>query len=81
LCSKQWYGLADAAVEDAFYDSQALRGFAGVDLNRDPAPDAATVPHFRHWQERLRLTKDDNAQRPVLDSKAGGCGRCKAIGL
>jgi transposase, IS5 family len=25
---QQWYGLADEAVEDAFYDSQALRGFA-----------------------------------------------------
>ena len=33
---QQWYGLADEAVEDAFYDSQALRGFAGIDLNRDP---------------------------------------------
>jgi len=29
---QQWYGLADEAVEDALYDSQALRGFAGIDL-------------------------------------------------
>ena len=26
---QQWYGLADEALEDALYDSQALRGFAG----------------------------------------------------
>src|SRR3954453_12253468 len=53
---QQWYGLADEAVEDAFYDSQALRGFAGIALNRDPVPDATTVLHFRHWLERHDLT-------------------------
>jgi hypothetical protein len=25
---QQWYGLADAALEDALYDSHALRSFA-----------------------------------------------------
>jgi transposase, IS5 family len=54
---QQWYGLADEAVEDAFYDSQALRGFAGIDLNRDPVPDATTVLHFRHWLEQHGLTR------------------------
>ena len=54
---QQWYGLADEAVADALYDSQALRGFAGVELNRDPIPDATTVLHFRHWLERHDLTK------------------------
>ncbi len=54
---QQWYGLADEAVEDALYDRQALRGFAGIALNRDPVPDATTVLHFRHWLERHDLTK------------------------
>jgi IS5 family transposase len=54
---QQWYGLADEAVEDALYDSQALRGFAGIALNRDPVPDATTVLHFRHWLERHDLAK------------------------
>jgi hypothetical protein len=54
---QQWYGLADEALEDALYDSQALRGFAGIELNRDPVPDATTVLHFRHWLERHELTK------------------------
>src|SRR6476660_2646532 len=29
---QQWYALADLAMEEALYDSQALRGFAGIDL-------------------------------------------------
>src|SRR3954468_21281090 len=54
---QQWYGLSDEGLEDAFYDSQALRGFAGIELNRDPVPDATTVLHFRHWLARHDLTK------------------------
>jgi IS5 family transposase len=54
---QQWYGLADEALEDALYDSQALRGFAGIELNRDPIPDATTLLHFRHWLERHDLTR------------------------
>jgi hypothetical protein len=44
-------------VPDALYDSQALRGFAGIELNRDPVPDATTLLHFRHWLELHELTK------------------------
>ena len=29
---QQWYGLADEAVQDAVYDSQARRNFMGIDL-------------------------------------------------
>src|SRR5215207_5150903 len=54
---QQWYALADEALEDALYDSQALRGFAGIELNRDPVPDATTLLHFRHWLEEHDLTR------------------------
>jgi transposase, IS5 family len=54
---QQWYGLADEAVEDALYDSQALRSFVGIDLNCDPVPDATTLLKFRHWLERHGLTR------------------------
>jgi IS5 family transposase len=54
---QQWYGLADEALEDALYDSQALRGFAGIDLAVERVPDATTLLHFRHWLERHELTK------------------------
>src|SRR6266481_4848001 len=54
---QQWYGLADGAMEDALYDSQALRGFAGIDLTVAAVPDETTVLNFRHWLEQHDLTK------------------------
>lgn len=38
-CLQQWYGLADDALEDALYDSQAMRDFVGIDLSRESVPD------------------------------------------
>jgi transposase, IS5 family len=54
---QQWYGLADEALEDALYDSQALRGFASIDLAVDAVPEATTILNFRHWLERHGLTR------------------------
>src|SRR6186713_939796 len=54
---QQWYGLADEALEDALYDSQALRGFAGIDLSVAAVPDATTVLNFRHWLEEHELSQ------------------------
>lgn len=48
---QQWYGLADEAVEDAVYDSQALRNFMGIDLCKQNVPDATTLMGFRHLLE------------------------------
>src|SRR3954449_9820823 len=48
---QQWYGLADEAVEDAIYDSQALRDFMGIDLSWESVPDATTLMGFRHLLE------------------------------
>src|ERR1022692_3998479 len=46
-----WYGLADEALEDALYDSQALRGFARIDLAAEGVPDATTRLKFRRLLE------------------------------
>ena len=55
---QQWYSLADEALEDALYDSQALRTFVGIDLGGGEAvPDATTLLHFRHLLERHELTQ------------------------
>ncbi len=54
---QQWFGLADEALEDAVYDSQAFRGFLGLDLGRDAVPDATTLLKFRHLLEKKALTK------------------------
>ena len=52
---QQWYGLADVAVEDALYDSQALRNFCGIDLSVESVPDATTLMDFRHLLEKHKL--------------------------
>jgi IS5 family transposase len=52
---QQWYGLADEAVEDAIYDSQALRNFLGIDLSRQSVPDATTLMGFRRLLEAHHL--------------------------
>jgi IS5 family transposase len=56
-CLQQWYALADEALEDAIYDSQALRNFAGIDLSRESVPDATTLLQFRHLLEQHGLTE------------------------
>ena len=48
---QQWFNLSDPAVEEALYDSLAMRDFVGVDLGREPAPDETTVCKFRHLLE------------------------------
>ena len=54
---QQWYGLADEALEDTLYDSQALRAFARIDLADDGVPDATTLLKFRRLLETHDLCK------------------------
>src|SRR5258708_34375765 len=53
---QQWYALADEALEDALYDSQAMRTFTGIDLSVEAVPDATTPLKFRHLLEVHDLT-------------------------
>ena len=53
---QQWYTLADEALEDALYDSQAMREFVGIDLGRQNVPDATTLLKFRRLLEQHDLT-------------------------
>jgi len=46
-----WFNLSDPGVEDALYDSAAMRDFVGIDLGREPAPDETTICKFRHLIE------------------------------
>ena len=52
-----WYGLADAALEDALYDSQAMQGFARLDLAAEGVPDATTLLKFRRRLETHDLSQ------------------------
>ena len=54
---QQCFGLSDEGIEDAIYDSQAIRGFVGIDLNRESAPDATTLLKFRRLLEKHDLTR------------------------
>ena len=42
---------------EALYDSQAMRGFAGIDLAEEAVPDETTILNFRHWLERHDLSR------------------------
>ena len=53
---QQWYTLADEALEDALYDSQAMREFIGIDLGLENVPDATTLLKFRRLLEQHDLT-------------------------
>ena len=55
--AQQCFGLSDEGVEDAIYDSQAIRGFVGIDLARESAPDATTLLKFRRLLEEHGLTR------------------------
>jgi transposase len=55
--AQQCFGLSDEGIEDAIYDSQAIRGFVGIDLNRESAPDATTLLKFRRLLENNELTR------------------------
>ena len=56
-CLQQWYNLSDPGAEEALYDIQSMRAFAGLELGRDAIPDETTILNFRHLLEKHELTK------------------------
>jgi len=62
---QHWFNLSDPAVEEALYDSQAMRRFVGIDLGREPVPGETTVCRFRHLLEEHDLGRRlfDEVQR------------------
>lgn len=54
---QQCFGFSDEGTEDAVYDRQAIRGFIGIDLGRESAPDATTLLRFRRLLETHQLTR------------------------
>jgi IS5 family transposase len=52
---QRWYTLADEALEDALYNSQAMREFVGIYLARHNVPDATTLLKFRRLLEEYEL--------------------------
>jgi len=52
---QHWFNLADLACEEALYDSASLRRFVGIDLGREPVPDATTLLKFRRLLNEHKL--------------------------
>lgn len=52
---QQWFDLSDPGVEEALYDSTAMRSFVGLDLGCEPVPDETTILNFRHLLEAHEL--------------------------
>lgn len=50
-----WFSLSDEGVEEAIYDSYAMRRFMGLDFATSQVPDATTLLHFRHLLEKHDL--------------------------
>ena len=50
-----WFSLSDEGVEDAIYDSYAMRRFMGLDFAVEQVPDATTLLAFRHLLEEHHL--------------------------
>jgi IS5 family transposase len=50
-----WFSLSDEGVEDAIYDSYAMRRFMRLDFGTEQVPDATTLLHFRHLLEEHQL--------------------------
>jgi len=53
---QQWYALSDPAAEEALYDMESMRDFAGLELVVDAIPDETTILNFRRLIEKHELS-------------------------
>ncbi len=54
---QQWYALSDPGMEEALYDIESVRRFAGIELGEEGVPDESTILNFRHLLEGHGLTE------------------------
>jgi transposase, IS5 family len=67
---QNWFNLSDPAAEDALYDSESMRRFAGIELCEQDIPDESTILRFRHLLEKHQLTERIFAEvRSLLEEK------------
>lgn len=52
-CLQLFFNLSDGMMEDALYEIESMRVFAGLHLDR--LPDETTILNFRHFLERYKL--------------------------
>ena len=55
-CLQLFYNLSDPGMEDALYEIESMRRFAGLRLS-ERLPDETTILNFRHFLEAHKLVK------------------------
>ena len=55
-CLQNWFNLSNRQMEDALYEIDSMRRFAGFGGTTDALPDETTILNFRHLLERHELT-------------------------
>src|ERR1700683_2813592 len=73
----QWSSRDESGIEDALYESAALRRFADIDLGREPVPDETTICNFRHLLERYDLGQ---SMLQMVNEYLAACGIKVATG-
>jgi IS5 family transposase len=67
---QQWYAMSDPGMEDALYEIESMRRFAGLELVEDRIPDETTILNFRRLLEKHELTaRLMNTINNVLEDK------------
>ena len=62
LLLQVWFNLSDESVEDAIYDSYAMKSFLGLSFDRgEQVPDATTLCKFR------KLLNEHHLQKAIFD--------------
>lgn len=55
-CAQNWFNFSDRQMEDALYEIESLRRFAGFSGVTSALPDETTILNFRHFLEEHDLT-------------------------
>ena len=55
-CLQQWFNLSDPGAEDALYEIESMRRFAGIESGESPVPDETTMLNFRRLLEQHQPT-------------------------
>ncbi len=55
-CLQQWFNFSDRQMEDALYEIDSVRRFAGFSSVTEALPDETTILNFRHLLEQQQLT-------------------------
>lgn len=50
-----WFNLSDVGVEEAIYDSYAMKSFMRLDFYNEQVPDSTTLLRFRHLPEQHQI--------------------------